>query len=429
MRFIRFLCLSAIALCSLSSSHAQLTIDRCRQLATEHYPETSRYGLVENTMAYNLSNASKAWLPQGSLSAQATWQNDVMALPDALTGMLASQGTVYPGLRKDQYRIGADLSQQIWDGGRTAASKQAISTAAEVDKNRIDLALYDVQGRVEEIYFSILLLDERIEATELTQRLVDSTLARVRVMEANGVATRSDCDQIEARRLTLGQQKARLEKMRSSYRHVLGLFIGEDINSQTLTRPEAAEFAPDPVAGPQMKLFNSQLNAIGSQEKNVKLSSMPVIGAFVSAYYGYPGYNYFKSMQSRDMTFNLMAGVKVSWNFGSLYTRGNSLRKLAVERESVEAARNTYLFNKSLAETEAEGNIAALKEVMKDDERIVELRASVREAAQSQLRNGVIDATSLLDKITDEELAINDRAAHRIELLQSLCQLKHIRNK
>ena len=101
MRFIRFLCLSAIALCSLSSSHAQLTIDRCRQLATEHYPETSRYGLVENTMAYNLSNASKAWLPQGSLSAQATWQNDVMALPDALTGMLASQGTVYPGLRKD----------------------------------------------------------------------------------------------------------------------------------------------------------------------------------------------------------------------------------------------------------------------------------------------------------------------------------------
>lgn len=66
---------------------------------------------------------------------------------------------------------------------------------------------------------------------------------------------------------------------------------------------------------------------------------------------------------------------------------------------------------------------------MRDDERIVELRASVMRASQSQLRSGVIDATSLLTKITDEELAENDLILHRIELIKAIYQLKHIRNK
>ena len=46
---------------------------------------------------------------------------------------------------------------------------------------------------------------------------------------------------------------------------------------------------------------------------------------------------------------------------------------------------------------------------MADDSRIVELRRSVRKVAESQLENGVIDATSLLDKITAESQALSLR--------------------
>lgn len=156
---------------------------------------------------------------------------------------------------------------------------------------------------------------------------------------------------------------------------------------------------------------------------------MPTINAFASGYYGYPGYNMFKNMQSRDLSFNFMIGIKVSWNFGSLYTRRNSLNKLQLQRNQVEAERAIFNFNNGIAMSESLGQISALKDVMRNDERIVELRQSVVTAARSQLLNGVIDATILLTKITDIELAENDKAQHHIELVKAIYNFNHLRNK
>ena len=66
---------------------------------------------------------------------------------------------------------------------------------------------------------------------------------------------------------------------------------------------------------------------------------------------------------------------------------------------------------------------------MADDERIVTLRASVRQAAESQLKNGVIDATALLSKITDENLALLTARYHEIQLLQNIYKLKNTLNR
>ena len=66
---------------------------------------------------------------------------------------------------------------------------------------------------------------------------------------------------------------------------------------------------------------------------------------------------------------------------------------------------------------------------MKEDSRIVELRANVRRAAEAQLENGVIDATALLSKITDENQARLASAYHEIQFIQSIYQLKYTLNR
>lgn len=124
-----------------------------------------------------------------------------------------------------------------------------------------------------------------------------------------------------------------------------------------------------------------------------------------------------------------MVGLRASWNFGALYTRRASLDKLRIERQRIEIDRQTFMFNTRIAENESMGQIEALRQLMQSDRRIVQLRQSVTRAAQSQLRNGVIDTTALLSKITDEELAENDLALHQIELIKAIYQLNHIRNK
>ncbi|WP_305156262.1 TolC family protein [uncultured Muribaculum sp.] len=426
-RLLSSLLLSVLII--LNSNATELTIDECVNLARENYPAVAQYGLLDKVKQLNLSNVSKMWLPQGSMSAQVTWQNDVAALPELLTNMLSQQGVDYPGLDKTQYRIGLDVAQQIWDGGKTKANKEAIVTGNAVEQTAIDLQLYDVEGRVEEIYFTMLLLNERISQCDKTITLVESTLSQVRSMYANGVAMKSDCDQIEAKYLALHQQKSKLTATLGSIRRIMEIFIGESIGERTLVLP--SEDLTDNGDGlhPQLRLFDDRISNLAAQESGIKASVMPTINAFASGYYGYPGYNMFKNMQSRDLSFNFMIGVKIAWNFGSLYTRSNSLNKLQLQRNQIESERATFNFNNNIAISESVGLIASLRDVMRDDERIVELRNSVITAARSQLDNGIIDATALLSKITDSELAENDMAQHHIELVKAIYNLNHLRNK
>ena len=146
---------------------AQLTLDECRQLAREHYPEIRQYDLIRKTESYTLSNAARAWIPQLVLSAQATWQTDVPNFPDELTGMLARQGVEIPGLEQDQYKVALELNQTIWDGGKSAADRRIARAEAAEQRTAADVELYALDGRIDELYFGILLLDARIAQTGL----------------------------------------------------------------------------------------------------------------------------------------------------------------------------------------------------------------------------------------------------------------------
>lgn len=416
-------------LITINGNATELTIDECVRLARENYPAVAQYGLLEKVKHLNLSDVAKTWLPQGGISAQATWQNEVAALPDVLTNILSQQGVSYPGLDKTQYRVGVDISQQIWDGGKTRANRKIIDTGSSIEKTSVDLQLYDVEGRVEDIYFSMLLLHERLSQSDKTIALVDSTFRQICSMYANGVAMKSDCDQIEAKLLALQQQRSKLTAMFGSIRRIMEIFIGESIGERTLVLPSEDIVDKDNDSHPQLRLFDNRMANLNAQEAGIRASEMPTIGAFASGYYGYPGYDMFKNMRSHDMSFNFMVGIKIAWNFSSLYTRRNSLNKLQLQRNQVETERETFNFNNDIAMSESLGQISALRDVIRNDERIVELRHSVMIAAQSQLLNGVIDATILLSKITDSELAEIDKAQHHIELVKAIYNYKHLKNK
>ena len=156
---------------------------------------------------------------------------------------------------------------------------------------------------------------------------------------------------------------------------------------------------------------------------------MPRLGAFAQGYYGYPGLDMFESMASNDWTLNAIVGLNLSWNIGALYTRQNNLGKINSAQQQIAVQRNLLDFNTRLSTTQDNGEIARLRKAVENDDRIVELRRSVRMAAESQIKNGVIDATDLLRKITDETTAALNRNIHEIELLQAIYRLKHILNE
>ena len=411
------------------SAGAQVTLDECRRLAREHYPEIRQYDLVRRTEEYTLSNARRAWLPQLSLAAQATWQTEVPSFPNALAGMLAQQGIDMPGMNKDQYKAALELNQTLWDGGKSEADKRIARAEAAEQARSADVDLYALQGRVDNLFFGILLLDERIAQTRLTLDLLRSNLEKVRALQRNGVAMQSDADAVEAELLTVNQQLTQVTASRDSYRRMLEIFTGRPLDGERLERPDTSEPRSMESSRPELALFDATADKLTAQERLVKAATCPRFGLFAQGYYGYPGMDYFQSMMSPDWSWNAMAGVKMSWNFGAYYTRKNSLAKLRTAKEQVEVQREIFLFNTRLQTAEESGDIARLRKALADDDRIVALRRSVREAAESKLRNGVIDTDDLLRKITDEAAAATARSAREIELLKTIYELKHTINR
>ena len=426
MKRIALLC--GCLLAGLSAS-AQVTLDECRRLAREHYPEIRQYDLVRRTEEYTLSNARRAWLPQLSFAAQATWQTEVPSFPNALAGMLAQQGIDMPGMNKDQYTAALELNQTLWDGGKSEADKRIARAEAAEQARSADVDLYALQGRVDNLFFGILLLDERIAQTRLTLDLLRSNLEKVRALQRNGVAMQSDADAVEAELLTVNQQLTQVTASRDSYRRMLEIFTGRPLDGEQLERPDASEPRSMESSRPELALFDATADKLTAQERLVKAATRPCFGLFAQGYYGYPGMDYFQSMMSPDWSWNAMAGVKMSWNFGAYYTRKNSLAKLRTAKEQVEMQREIFLFNTRLQTAEESGDIARLRKALADDDRIVALRRSVREAAESKLRNGVIETDDLLRKITDEAAAATARSAREIELLKTIYELKHTINR
>lgn len=411
-----------------ASVFAQMTLETCQELAREHYPEVKQYDLIRLTEQYDLSNAARAWLPQLTLSAQATWQNEVPKFPEALSGMLSQAGVTIPGLKKDQYKVGLELNQTIWDGGKSNADKRLAHTEAAEKRAMTDVDLYTLKKRVNELYFGILLLEEKLSQTYRTIALLESNLDKMRSLVTNGTALASDVDAVEAELLTARQQATQIEASRTSYRKMLELFIGEPLQ-ENLLRPEFEEMATTELTRPELALFDAKKNRLAAQEALIKSSTRPKFGFFAQGYYGYPSMDYFASMMSNEWRWNLLTGIRMSWNFGAYYTKKNSLNKLRTAQQSIDLQRDVFRFETNLQVSQETGDIARLRKTIADDARIVSLRQSVREAAESKLRNGIIDTNDLLQKITDEAAARSAQSVHEIELLKALYELKHTINQ
>ena len=304
---------------------AQITVEECVKLAQENYPLIRKYDLLGQTKEVNLSDINKRWLPQINVYGQGTVQNETPVFPESLAGIISQTGTSVSGLNEWQYKVGADISQNIWDGG-VSKTEQKIERAEDAERQAaLDVQLYAIRERVEDLYFGILLIEEQAEQTRNMQTLLQSNLDKLQTMFENGIAMQSDVDMVEAQYLSTAQQLIQAESTAKSYRKVLEIFTGKSLAGQELVKPDTSipqDLMPD---RPELRHFEAQLQTNEARNASITASTMPKIGLFAQAYYGYPGFDYFKSMMNRDLSFNILAGVKVSWNIGAFYTKKNKM--------------------------------------------------------------------------------------------------------
>lgn len=404
-----------------------VTLDECQRLAQENYPLIKQYDLIRQTTDYTVSNISKGWLPQISAMAQATYQSDVMTLPDPLQKMLGQQGYDVKGLRKDQYRIGIDINQTVYDGGLISGQKNVARLEGEVQTAQTATDLYAIRQRINDLYFGILLLDEKIQLNKDLQVLLQSNLDKLKSMLSHGIAMQSDVNTVMAEKLKAEQQATELASSRKSLTDMLAVFIGKAVTD--LAVPQGVAVSSQGNNRPELHLFDTQIELANAQESLLNARLLPKLSVFAQGYYGYPGYDQFDAMFNRTWKLNGMVGVRLSWNIGALYTRKNDRAKLNTRRGLIESARETFLFNNHLLEIQQNDGIVKYRQLIADDREIVSLRSDVRRAAESKLEHGIIDTNNLLQEITRENQSRIDLSTHTILMLKENYDLKYTLNK
>ena len=399
------------------------TLEECQRAAEQNFPLIRQYGLIEKTTGLNVANIQKGWLPQVSASAQATLQSDVPAFPDEFQKLYQQMGITMEGLERDQYRVGIDVQQTVYDGGNIKSQKEIARRQGELHSRQNEVTMYNVRRRVNEMYFSLLLVDEQIRLNADLQTVLEGNEKKLAAMLKGGTASESDWQNVKAERLNVVQQMTGLQSQRTALVRMLSTFCAMEVNR--LVKPEIPENTGSTVnLRPELKTIDAQLRLADAKEKALDATLMPRLGVFAQGYYGYPGYNMFEDMTGRKLSWNGIIGARLTWNIGALYSRKNDKAKLQAERETAEANRERFLLDNKMEQIQQNENISRYRQLMTDDEEIISLRSSIRKAAESKLAHGIIDVNDLVREINSENKARVEQCIHEIEMLKEIYNLK-----
>ena len=392
-------------------------LEECQAAAERNYPLIRQYDLVARTTDLTLSSIKRGWLPQLSVNAQVSYQSDVTSWPEQIQAMYQQAGLDMKGLDRFQYRVGLDLNQPVYDGGVMHSRQRVTRAEGEVQAAQTEVTLYQIRQRVNEMFFSLLLVQEQLRLNDERTYLLQENEKTVTALYNRGTASESEVQTIRAEVLDAHRQLTTLTSQQRALQRMLSLFCGMEVTKPV--KPQEWNSLSEELNRPELKLVEAQLRLANAQDRALNSALTPRLSVFASGFYGYPGYNLFNDMMYRNGSLNGIVGARLTWSLSPFYTRRNDRAKIQVQREMAETNRELFLFNTRLERLRQDEQTEQYRQLMRDDEQIISLRTAIRQAAESKMQNGVISVNDLLKEINNENAARVQLSIHEIELLKN----------
>ena len=416
------LLLSAFCFLPLIGFSQLLTLGECYEKTEKNYPLIQQLELINLSEKYNLQNASRSWIPQLQLYGKATLQSDApkFDLEQKTGGMIPMKVDV----PKDQYQTYLQLNQIIWDGGQIRSAKQTIQAASEVQRKQNAVEMYALRGRVNELFFGIILYDSQIEQIKVNLKELQRNLEKVMSYEELGFANESDIDAVKVEQLTAEQQIIQLNTMREAFVAMLSAFMGEDL------APNIALQKPDIVSVQEnnnrleLQLFDASIALQKIQNMQILAHNMPKIGLFVQGGFARPGLNMFDT----GGKLYAIGGVQLNWNFGNLYTLKNEKRIVETNINNIEINRKLFLLNQTIQMKQQRAVAEQYKKILTSDDEIIRMRETIYRASEAKTENGTLSIIDLMRDFNMEHAAKAQKIVHEVQYLKALYDLKNLYN-
>ncbi|WP_297696601.1 TolC family protein [uncultured Eudoraea sp.] len=395
-----------IVLVSLGAfAQEPLTLNDCYNLVDTNYPLARQSELYEKQNAIDIEAIETDRLPELNLNAQATYQSEVIEIP------LPDTGIVPPN--KDQYRATLTVNQLIYGGGLINTSIEAETASLKTKQKQLEVNLYQLKKQVNQLYFSILLSQENRALLEAKREQLNAKLKEVQSGIKNGTILPASDKVLEVELLKINQGFIELDLNRASLLQTLASLIGKEITSTTLLQnPEITTDLNTELYRPELELFQLKKAQLETSDQLLSRQNLPKIYGFADGGYGNPGLN---PLENAFQTFYVV-GLKLNWNVFDWNATKKQRESLSINKDIIDTETNTFNLNTNIELQQQQSEIEKISGFIASDIEIIKLRKEVLNAADSQLRNGVITSSAYITELTNLYTDENTLITHRIQL-------------
>jgi outer membrane protein TolC len=416
-----FLSLVCVAQLVAAQEISMLSLEKAYTQAQQNYPLIKQRDLITQTSTITIENLARGFLPQAVFNGQATYQSEVTQVKVPIPGV------VIEPLNKDQYRLVAEVSQLLYDGGAIRQQKNIQQLNAAAEQQKIEVELYKLRERINQLFLGVLFLDDQLTQVDLIKTDLNSGIRKVEAQVKNGVAFKSNLNVLKAELLKTDQREIELKASRKALIDVLGLFMHQPLPENTLLQKPTLS-APVTGAGilrPELTLFSAQEKLILGQIKLIDAKNLPKASLFAQGGYGRPGLNLLKN----DFAFFYTAGIRFNWSMSGWYTQKKEKQLVEINRKTIDIQKETFLLNTHTQLQQQQSEITKLELLIAKDNEIIDLRNKIKEASRAQLENGVITANDYLRELNAEDQARQLLIIHQTQLLQARINYQTISGK
>jgi outer membrane protein TolC len=412
------LLLSAFCFLPLLLSAQPLTLSECYEKTEKNYPLIQQLELINLSEKYSLQNVSRAWIPQLQLYGKASLQSDAASLA---VGPPINLSVEVP---KDQYQAYLQLNQVIWDGGQIRSAKKTIQAATEVQRKQNEVDIYAVRGRVNDLFFGIILYDSQLEQLKVNLQELQRNLDKVTNFAALGFANESDMDAVKVEQITAEQSVIQLTTMREAFVAMLGAFMGEDLAPNIILQKPETVTVSETNNRLELQLFDASISAQKIQNVQILTKNMPKLGFFVQGGFARPGLNMFDT-NGKPYT---IGGVQLNWSLGNLYTMKNEKRIIENNISNIEINRKLFLLQQTIQIKQQNAVAEQYRKILNSDDEIIRMRESIYKASEAKTENGMMSVTDLMRDLNMEHAAKAQKIVHETQYLKALYDLKNLYN-
>jgi outer membrane protein TolC len=396
----------------------KLTLEQCYSLAETNYPKAKQSELVKEQSALNSEIIKTRKYPKIDLDAQATYQSDVIHFP------IDNPGLIIELPNKDQYKATLTVNQLIYGGGTIDAAIEEENAKSLAQLQKVNVALYQLKPNINQLYFSVLLLQEKKALLMAKEKQINEKLNEIKAGIKYGAVLPSSDAVLSAELLKVKQQLTDIESSRKNLLQSLEKYLGTAVSDQTVFEyPQSTAELSSSLNRPELELFSLQKSQIDNSASLLKKNRLPKLYGFAQGGYGNPGIN---PLDNSFQSFYIV-GLKLNWNVFDWEKTKKQTQALELNKQIIDSEMEEFELKTNMMVEQQSLEINKYNEFIKSDQTIIDLRQEILKTSESQLKNGVITSSDYVEKLTDLYEAETNLKTHQIQLLLAQANYKVIK--